>query len=98
MQQRFLGDDHLDTLTVSATLGDVYTYEGKYALAEALLAGAFDVSRRAHGDTHLTTLQIVNNLALAYSNRQAITRKRSHSTRTSLRFGGAFLARSMPIR
>ena len=58
LRQRVLGADHRDTLRSMHALASVYTAQGKYALAEALMLQALRGERRVLGensvDAHIT--------------------------------------------
>src|SRR5262249_22345342 len=65
LRKAALGEKHRDTLNIMADLGDVYTYQGKYAEAEHVLKQAL-ASAGGSSDNE-TTMNLMNNLALVYS-------------------------------
>ena len=67
LRRRFLGEQHLDTLTSMHQLAGLYIFEGKYQPAEQLFTKVIEARRRTLGPKHLDTLDAMGDLALLYS-------------------------------
>jgi serine/threonine-protein kinase len=64
---RLLGADHVETLTASANLADLYTSLGRYDEATPILVQTLAQRRRQHGGRdHMDVAYSLNNLASAY--------------------------------
>ena len=67
LRQRFLGEDHPDTLETMNDVAELYLeYQGKSGQAEPLLNKVLEVRRRVLGEEHLDTLTSASNLAAFY--------------------------------
>jgi eukaryotic-like serine/threonine-protein kinase len=66
IKRRVLGPEHPDTLNTMLDLGSVYSDEGKYAQAEALLSQTVEIERRVLGPEYPNTLWGMRILGNAY--------------------------------
>jgi len=67
LRVKVLGEQHPETLSIMSDLALMYTYEGKFGVAESLFAKVFDVQRRVMGEEHPRTLSSMDYLAATYS-------------------------------
>lgn len=66
LRRRALGEDHPDTLRLTAALAGLYFDQGEYAKAEPLFMRAVRAQRRKLGDENPDTLASMNDLGLLY--------------------------------
>jgi tetratricopeptide (TPR) repeat protein len=66
LNRRTVGEEHPETLRVTAALADLYDEQGEYAKAEQLFARALSGQRRKLGDDNPDTLNTMDDLALLY--------------------------------
>jgi tetratricopeptide (TPR) repeat protein len=65
--ERALGPDHLSTLDIAASLGNVYRVQGRLDEAEQMYQRALAGYEKALGPNHKSTIETVNNLGILYS-------------------------------
>ena len=63
LTRRALGPDHADTLDSMDELWALYSYQGKYALAEPLVTKVLETRRRLLGPNHKDTIGAMHNVA-----------------------------------
>jgi serine/threonine protein kinase/tetratricopeptide (TPR) repeat protein len=66
LDRRTVGEEHPETLRVTAALADLYDEEGEYAKAEQFFARALSGQRRKLGDASPDTLTTMDDLGLLY--------------------------------
>ena len=66
LRNRYLGEEHPDTIWAMGNLADTYESLGKYADAEKLQIQVLDMRNRLLGEKHPDTITAMSNLAVTY--------------------------------
>src|SRR5262249_25957084 len=88
--------EHPETLGAMIYLASLYEAQGWYERAEPLYRRALEASRRVHGQNHINTIIVMNNLVFLCLERRELAEAESLS-RQALELGQSKLDRRHPV-